>query len=155
MQLKFRIILNVKEDVLRDIVTDSDITLMEFSKIISSEFGFDSTEISTFHHSNENWEQLDEIKIFKIDELDQIMDKTPISNFFLSKGDKLIYIYDFLNYWTFFIELFELDESVKLDNYKCINSVGEVPKNPPSDIFDVNSIKEDSDDLDFDDTFID
>lgn len=154
MQLKFRIILNVKEDVLRDIVTNSDITLMELSKIISSEFGFDSTEISTFHHSNENWEQLDEIKIFKIDELDQIMDKTPISNFFLSKGDKLIYIYDFLNYWTFFIELFELDESVKLDNYKCINSVGEVPKNPPSDIFDVNSIKEDSDDLDFDDTFI-
>lgn len=155
MQLKFRIILNVKEDVLRDIVTNSDITLMELSKIISSEFGFDSTEISTFHHSNENWEQLDEIKIFKIDELDQIMDKTPISNFFLSKGDKLIYIYDFLNYWTFFIELFELDESVKLDNYKCINSVGEVPKNPPSDIFDVNSVKEDSDDLDFDDTFID
>ena len=155
MQLKFRIILNVKEDVLRDIVTDSDITLIEFSKIISSEFGFDSSEISTFHHSNENWEQLDEIKIFKIDELDQIMDKTPISNFFLSKGDKLIYIYDFLNYWTFFIELYELDESVKVDNYKCINSVGEVPKNPPSDIFDINSVKEDSDELDFDDTFID
>ena len=154
MQLKFRIILNVEEDVLRDIVIDSNITLIEFSKIISSEFGFDSSEISTFHHSNENWEQLDEIKIFKIDELDQIMDNTPISNFFLSKGDKLIYIYDFLNYWTFFIELYELDESVKIDNYKCINSVGEVPKNPPSDIFDINSVKEDSDELDFDDTFI-
>ena len=155
MQLKFRIILNVEEDVLRDIVTDSNITLIEFSKIISDEFGFDSSEISTFHHSNENWEQLDEIKIFKIDELDQIMDNTPISNFFLSKGDKLIYIYDFLNYWTFFIELYELDESVKIDSYKCINSVGEVPKNPPSDIFDINSVKEDSDELDFDDTFID
>ena len=86
MQLKFRIILNVKEDVLRDIVTDSDITLMEFSKIISSEFGFDSTEISTFHHSNENWEQLDEIKIFKIDELDQIMDKTPFLTSFYLRG---------------------------------------------------------------------
>jgi hypothetical protein len=155
MQLKFRIILNVEEDVLRDIVIDSNITLIEFSKIISGEFGFDSSEISTFHHSNENWEQLDEIKIFKIDELDQIMDNTPISNFFLSKGDKLIYIYDFLNYWTFFIELYELDESVKVDSYKCINSVGEVPENPPSDIFDINSVKEDSDELDFDDTFID
>ena len=155
MQLKFRIILNVEEDVLRDIVIDSNINLIEFSKIISSEFGFDSSEISTFHHSNENWEQLDEIKIFKIDELDQIMDKTPISNFFLSKGDKLIYIYDFLNYWTFFIELYEIDESVKIDSYNCINSVGEVPKNPPSDIFDINSVKEDSDELDFDDTFID
>ena len=155
MQLKFRIILNVEEDVLRDIVIDSNISLIEFSKIISSEFGFDFSEISTFHHSNENWEQLDEIKIFKIDELDQIMDKTPISNFFLSKGDKLIYIYDFLNYWTFFIELYEIDESVKIDSYNCINSVGEVPKNPPSDIFDINSVKEDSDELDFDDTFID
>ena len=155
MQLKFRIILNVEEDVLRDIVIDSNISLIEFSKIISSEFGFDSSEISTFHHSNENWEQLDEIKIFKIDELDQIMDKTPISNFFLSKGDKLIYIYDFLNYWTFFIELYDLDESVEVDNYECINSVGEVPQNPPSDIFDINSVKEDSDELDFDDTFID
>ena len=155
MQLKFRIILNVEEDVLRDIVIDSNITLIEFSKIISSEFGFDSSEISTFHHSNENWEQLDEIKIFKIDELDQIMDNTPISNFFLSKGDKLIYIYDFLNYWTFFIELYEIDESVKIDSYNCINSVGEVPKYPPSDIFDINSVKEDSDELDFDDTFID
>ena len=155
MQLKFRIILNVEEDVLRDIVIDSNISLIEFSKIISSEFGFDSSEISTFHHSNENWEQLDEIKIFKIDELDQIMDKTPISNFFLSKGDKLIYIYDFLNYWTFFIELYVIDESVKIDSYKCINSVGEVPKNPPYDIFDINSVKEDSDELDFDDTFID
>ena len=126
MQLKFRIILNVEEDVFRDIVIDSNITLIEFSKIISSEFGFDSSEISTFHHSNENWEQLDEIKI-----------------------------YDFLNYWTFFIEVYELDESVKIDSYKCINSVGEVPKNPPSDIFDINSVKEDSDELDFDDTFID
>ena len=155
MQLKFRIILNVEEDVLRDIVIDSNITLIEFSKIISGEFGFDSSEISTFHHSNENWEQLDEIKIFKIDELDQIMDNTPISNFFLSKGDKLIYIYDFLNYWTFFIELYELEESVKVDRYKCINSVGKVPENPPSDIFDINSVKEDSDELDFDDTFID
>jgi hypothetical protein len=35
MQLKFRIILNVEEDVLRDIVIDSNITLIEFSKIIS------------------------------------------------------------------------------------------------------------------------
>ena len=127
MQLKFRIILNVEEDVLRDIITDSNMTLIEFSKIISSEFGFDSSEISTFHHSNENWEQLDEIKIFKIDEEDKVMDKTPVSNFFISKGDKLIFIYDFLNYWTFFIELYDQDESIRMDKtYECLNSIGEV-----------------------------
>ena len=47
MRLKFRIILNVKDDVLRDIIVDSSTSLLEFSKIISDQFGFDSTEIST------------------------------------------------------------------------------------------------------------
>ena len=108
MQLKFRIILNVKNDVLRDIIVDSSTSLIEFSKIISSEFGFDSSEISTFHHTDENWEQLEEIKIFKIDDQDKIMDNVSISNFFVTKDDKLIFIYDFLNYWTFFIELYEV-----------------------------------------------
>lgn len=140
MQLKFRIILNVKNDVLRDIIIDSSISLIEFSNIISSEFGFDSSEISTFHHTDENWEQLEEIKIFKIDDQDKIMDNVSISNFFIAKDDKLIFIYDFLNYWTFFIELYDLDESIKMDKtYECLNSIGEVPKIPPSDIFNINN----------------
>ena len=108
MRLKFRIILNVEEDVLRDIIVDASTSLLEFSKIISDQFGFDSTEISTFHISNENWEQLEEIKIYKIDDQDEIMDKAPISNYFVLNGDKMIFVYDFLNYWTFFVELHEI-----------------------------------------------
>ena len=139
MQLKFRIILNVKEDVLRDIVIDSGTSLIEFSKIISTEFGFDSSEISTFHNTDDNWEQLDEIKIFKIDDKDEIMDNIPISNFFISKNDKLIFIYDFLNYWTFFIELYEVGDFIT-DNskYFIINSIGKVPKEPPTNIFNIS-----------------
>ena len=78
MRLKFRIILNVKDDVLRDIIVDSSISLLEFSKIISDQFGFDSSEISTFHISNENWEQLEEIKIFKKLYLHPQQKKNPI-----------------------------------------------------------------------------
>ena len=139
MQLKFRIILNVKNDVLRDIIVDSSISLIEFSNIISSEFGFDSSEISTFHHTDENWEQLEEIKIFKIDDQDKIMDNVSISNFFIAKDDKLIFIYDFLNYWTFFIEVYDIQEDFKMDKkYEILNSIGDVPKDPPSNIFGTN-----------------
>ncbi len=153
MQLKFRIILNVKNDVLRDIIVDSSISLIEFSKIISSEFGFDSSEISTFHHTDENWEQLEEIKIFKIDDQDKIMDNVSISNFFIAKDDKLIFIYDFLNYWTFFVELYEVGEfNINDKNYLTINSIGEVPKEAPSDIF---SQSDDTNQIDFDDNLID
>ena len=153
MQLKFRIILNVKEDVLRDIVIDSGTSLIEFSKIISTEFGFDSSEISTFHNTDDNWEQLDEIKIFKIDDTDEIMDNIPISNFFISKNDKLIFIYDFLNYWTFFIELYEVGDFIN-DNskYFVINSIGKVPKEAPSNIFNVS---DNMNETDFDDNQID
>jgi len=153
MQLKFRIILNVKEDVLRDIVIDSGTSLIEFSKIISTEFGFDSSEISTFHNTDNNWEQLDEIKIFKIDDTDEIMDNIPISNFFISKNDKLIFIYDFLNYWTFFIELYEIGDFIN-DNskYFVINSIGKVPKEAPSNIFNVS---DNMNETDFDDNQID
>jgi len=153
MQLKFRIILNVKNDVLRDIIVESSISLIEFSKIISSEFGFDSSEISTFHHTDDNWEQLEEIKIFKIDDQDKIMDNVSISNFFIAKDDKLIFIYDFLNYWTFFVELYEVGEfNINDKNYLTINSIGEVPKEAPSDIF---SKSDETNQIDFDDNLID
>ena len=153
MQLKFRIILNVKNDVLRDIIADSSISLIEFSKIISSEFGFDSSEISTFHHTDENWEQLEEIKIFKIDDQDKIMDNVSISNFFIAKDDKLIFIYDFLNYWTFFVELYEVGEfNINDKKYLTINSIGEVPEEAPSDIF---SKSDETNQIDLDDNLID
>ncbi len=153
MQLKFRIILNVKNDVLRDIIVESSISLIEFSKIISSEFGFDSSEISTFHHTDDNWEQLEEIKIFKIDDQDKIMDNVSISNFFIAKDDKLIFIYDFLNYWTFFVELYEVGEfNINDKNYLTINSIGEVPKEAPSDIFSQSG---ETNQIDFDDNLID
>jgi hypothetical protein len=146
MQLKFRIILNVKNDVLRDIIVDSSISLIEFSNIISSEFGFDSSEISTFHHT-------EEIKIFKIDDQDKIMDNVSISNFFIAKDDKLIFIYDFLNYWTFFVELYEVGEfNINDEKYLTINSIGEVPKEAPSDIF---SKSDETNQIDFDDNLID
>jgi len=145
MKLKIRVILNVKTDVLRDIIIDSKVTLKEMSDIISESFGFDSTEISTFHHTNENWELLEEIKIFKIDESDISMENSPISDFLQLNGDKIIFIYDFLNYWTFFIELFDLDENVEDKfKFKCINSIGTVPSEAPSEIY--NSIDQDIED---------
>ena len=108
MILRIRVILNVEEDVLRDIEIDESSTMIEFHKAISSFFGFDSSEPSTFFKSNNKWEREDEIKIFKLDENDQVYPDSSVSEFIKSKGDKLIYIYDFLNYWTFFIDVNEL-----------------------------------------------
>jgi hypothetical protein len=64
------------------------------------------------------------------------MDKAPISNYFVLNGDKMIFVYDFLNYWTFFVELYEIDELSNSDSkFECINSIGDVPMEAPSDIY--------------------
>ncbi len=136
MVLRIRVILNVEEDVLRDIEIDETSSMIEFHKTISSFFGFDSSELSTFYKSNNNWERGEEIKIFKLEEKDKIYSDSSISEFISSKGDKLIYIYDFLNYWTFFIEINESAKKNKDKEYPyCLFSVGEVPKESPTNIF--------------------
>ena len=145
MVLRIRIILNVKEDVLRDIEIDASSSMIEFHKTISSFFGFDSSEPSTFFKSNDNWERDEEIKIFKLDDNDKVYSDSSISEFIDSKGDKLIYIYDFLNYWTFFINVNEAVEKIKDKEYPCcVLSVGEVPNESPTNIFinDSNSEEE-------------
>ena len=81
------------------------------------------------------------------------MDNISISNFFIAKDDKLIFIYDFLNYWTFFVELYEVGEfNINDKKYLTINSIGEVPKEAPSDIF---SKSDETNQIDFDDNLID
>ena len=146
MILRIRVILNVEEDVLRDIEVDGSLTMMEFHKAISSFFGFDSSEPSTFFKSNNKWEREDEIKIFKLDENDQIYPDSSVSEYIKLKGDKLIYVYDFLNYWTFFIDVNESVEKIEDKEYPyCLLSVGEVPKESPTNIFLNNpNIEEDS-----------
>ena len=150
MVLRIRIILNVKEDVLRDIEIDASSSMIKFHKTISSFFGFDSSEPSTFFKSNENWERDEEIKIFKLEDNDKVYSDSSISEFINSKGDKLIYIYDFLNYWTFFIDVNESVEKIKDKEYPfCVFSVGEVPNESPTNIFlnNPNSEEELKDDL--------
>ena len=150
MILRIRVILNVEEDVLRDIEIDESSSMMEFHKTISSFFGFDSSEPSTFYRSNNKWERDEEIKIFKLDENDKVYSDSSISDFISSKGNKLIYIYDFLNYWTFFIDVNESVEKIKDREYPyCLLSVGEVPNESPTNIFlnNPNSEEELKDDL--------
>ena len=118
MVLRIRVILNVEEDVLRDIEIDESSSMLEFHKTISSSFGFDSSEPSTFFKSNNKWERDEEIKIFKLDENDKVYSDSSISEFINSKGDKLIYIYDFLNYWTFFIDVNESVEKIKDKDFR-------------------------------------
>jgi hypothetical protein len=67
------------------------------------------------------------------------MKNMPISSVLHSKYSTLIYIYDFMNMWRFFIEYLESSEEI---TEKCTRKIGEMPKEAPDLKFEVECQEE-------------
>jgi len=131
MIYRFRIILDVKEDVLRDIEIESSSSLEDFHHAIAQSFGFGGKEIASFYYSNKNWEQGDEIPLIEMSDQQTSMGGKTLDSIFNNEHN-LIYVYDFLLLWTFLIELIEIVENNLNSLYpNLIFAQGEVPEEAP------------------------
>ena len=131
MIYRFRIILDTKEDVFRDIEIDSDATLEDFHNSITQSFGFRGQEMASFYISNDLWEQGEEIALFDMNEGQEsirVMNETRINEVTDEDQTKLIYVYDFLKMWTFLVELADIVEPEEGRSYPNLMFVhGEIP----------------------------
>jgi len=159
MVYKFRVILDAEEDIFRDIAILSDDTLEDLHNAIFNSFGFDGMEVASFYTCDATWNQEDEIPMFDTGDvpgeiktmsdyqLDELLDK---------QNTKIIYVYDFINMWTFLVELAAIEEQIPGNIYpETIFSHGEMPdeaieKNFEADMHD-DIYGEFEDDLDEDD----
>lgn len=156
MSLKLRIILDVQEDVFRDIYIDSQTNLLDLHKIIAKSFGFSGSEMASFYTTDEDWNQGEEIPLENILEEGGIlcMENVLVQDIFQNKEDKLIYVYDFFAMWTFFIEVLKLN-ATKEKNLPIVSlSVGKIPEKAPEKKFkasadDVFDFEEDFNEEDF------
>ena len=57
MVYKFRVILDVEEDVFRDIAILSTETLEDLHNAIINSFGFDGSEVGSFYTCDDEWAQ--------------------------------------------------------------------------------------------------
>ena len=132
----FRLILDTKEDVFRDIALEEEDSFEDFHNTITQAFGFGGSEMAIFYESDEEWQQGDSISLFDIgDESVRRMSETPLNSVFPSVS-KMLYVYDFLNLWTFFVELVETDEPKSGSTYPMlIYTHGEVPEEAPEKNF--------------------
>jgi hypothetical protein len=106
---KLRVLLDDKAVIYRDIVISADDHLESLHYAILDAFDLSNSEPASFYLSNNQWEKLEEIPIVAFDETQQRqMNETALSDVLQKKEDKLIYIYDFLNEWYFFIELVDI-----------------------------------------------
>jgi hypothetical protein len=144
--LKIRVILDVKDDVFRDILIDGNANLEQLHFAITKAFGFNGQEMASFYKSNQQWEQGDEIPLFEMEEGKPSMTTCIINKKLNQKGDKLIYVYDFLEMWTFFVELLDLvNPTEKYDAPTVIASIGKTPRKAPKKEFKGESKKKEDD----------
>jgi len=138
MIYKIRAILDDQTDVFRDVAISSESTLEDLHNSLSQAFGFDGIEMATFYGCDQEWNQGQEYPIVDLGFEDDtvLMRDTPISSILTKDNPKLIYIYDLLQMWTFFVELaaVENDES-SIDLPQLIFSFGELPAEAPEKQF--------------------
>ena len=97
MIYRLRIILDVKEDVLRDIEIEDTATFEDLHHAITQAFGFLGNEMASFYLSNENWEQGEELPLEAMDISQESFQDKELNTIISATQHQLIYVYDFLN----------------------------------------------------------
>ncbi len=160
MIYKFRAILDAEDDVFRDVAIDENDTLEDLHNALFNAFGFDGLEVASFYTCDETWNQEEEISLFDTGDVvgeQRIMSDYVLNELLNKQQTKIIYVYDFINMWTFLVELAAIEEEVTGQNYpNLMFSHGELPEAAPEKEFeaDMNSDvynEEFEDDLDQDD----
>jgi len=149
MIYRFRIILDVNEDVLRDIEIEETATLEELHHAITQAFGFLGNEMASFYRSDQEWTQGEEMSLEAMDPTQESFGDQALNSVICADQHHLIYVYDFLNLWTFFVELMEVGETITGTTYpNLIHALGEVPEEAPVKLFESELSTENTEETD-------
>ncbi|WP_179020415.1 IS1096 element passenger TnpR family protein [Winogradskyella forsetii] len=161
MIYRFRVILDndTEDDVFRDIEIRESDTMEDLHNVITQSFGFDGMEMASFYMSDEQWNQGEEIAMMDMSEAGnkvKMMGTTIIKDMIHEASTRLIYVYDFMNMWTFYVELGEIVEEAEGTDYPNLMYVhGQIPDEAPEKTFEAEEDEDDynefEDDLDIND----
>jgi hypothetical protein len=143
---------DTEDDVFRDLEIRETDTLEDLHNIITQSFGFDGLEMASFYISNDTWEQGEEISMLDIGEgpdTVRLMNETTINDVVHEMQTKLIYVYDFLSMWTFYVELAEIVDEAEGSDYPNLMFVhGQIPDEAPIKNFESDDDEEEFDEFD-------
>ncbi|MBD3582597.1 IS1096 element passenger TnpR family protein [Flavobacterium selenitireducens] len=159
MVYKFRAILDAEEDVFRDIAIQDADTLEDLHNALVNAFGFDGAEVASFYTCDDNWNQEDEIPLFDTGDVageQMVMADYQLSGLLNQEQTKIIYVYDFMNMWTFLVELAAIEEEKPGETYpEMLFSHGIMPGEAPEKEFEADGNEMDFDEDGFDDNDFD
>ena len=115
-------------------------------------------EVASFYTCDDQWNQEEEIPMFDSGDVPgemKIMSDYSLNQLLSADQTKIIYVYDFINMWTFLVELAAIEEPESGETYPALLfSHGELPNTAPEKEFEAENedfYSEFEDDLDDDD----
>jgi hypothetical protein len=141
MKYNIRVILESKEDVIRDIEINSDCLLSELHFYLIECFNLNKNELASFYTTNDELEIVNEIPLVSFEERSSNMENTNLEVVLDEHNNNLIYVYDYMKMWRFLLELKSTEENFNVK--KCISKIGEMPKEAPEINFSKENQNED------------
>jgi hypothetical protein len=150
---KFKLISESHDDFLREIEIRANQTFDDLHNFILEEIGFDNSQLASFYLSNGNWDKLEEITLLDMSEDDEHKIKTMnmlLSDVIEDPHQRLIYVYDFINLWTFYLEIIKIIPASNSATYpRCTKRIGMPPKQILSPVAPSTIVPDDSIDDEF------
>ena len=143
MKYNIRVILESKEDVIRDIEINSDCLLYELHYYLIECFNLNKNELASFYTTNNELEIIDEIPLVSFEDKSPNMENTKLEIVLDEHNNNLIYVHDYMKMWRFLIELKSKD--VDFNIKKCVLKIGKMPKEAPEINFYQENKNEDED----------
>lgn len=134
---RFKLRFEDQDEFLREIEVRADQSFGDFHGVIVSNLNLDPTTLSSFFICNDHFKKKLEIPMFDMESDpeaeggDQLltMENSRLRNFIDDPHQKLLFVYDYLNNWTFYIELQKiLPANASVTYPRVFRSEGEVPR---------------------------
>jgi histidinol phosphatase-like enzyme len=131
---KFKVTFEEFDDVYRVIEIKSTQTFEDLHKAILDSIKFDQKQLASFYMSTDTWKKGQEITLEDMSENEEnptpVMSKSKLSEYIIDPHQKILYVYDFIEVWTFYIELvgIEIKEKAGVKYPVCSKTVGLAPK---------------------------
>lgn len=127
---RFQVTQRDDHELIRIIDINADATFEDLHLSILSSINFDNAQLASFYLSDKNWRKGEEITVVDMggDEVMLVMSDYKLNDLLKNKGDRLIYVYDFVLLWTFKVELIEiLKGNPELEYPYLIDEKGKAP----------------------------
>lgn len=130
--LRFRVIIDIEEDVFRDILIGRTAPLEDFHRGILAAFDFGEGEMASFFQSDEHWGRGREVPLMDMGMDDMgnpypSMRTTAIEEIASAANDRMVYVYDFLRMWCFYVEVIGVEEGDTPEFPLLAQEFGEAP----------------------------